>query len=100
MFLGTPHAGADAAKLLSSLLAIIQVAKEVNRDIVNVLQPTSEVLAALQQEFHRLLKRRAKEMKRTPKLFCFYEEVPVMGFGIVRKLPVRLPPKSANKWCQ
>ncbi len=96
MFLGTPHAGADVASLASILLNFMSVAKEVNKNIANVLQPTSEVLAALQQEFHRLLKRRANEMKQPVKLFCFFEEKPVVGIGMVRKLTVNPTLKSAN----
>lgn len=85
MFMGTPHAGADTAKLASILGNLVGLVKQVNSDIVGVLKPDSEVLAGLQQEFHRLLKQRAKNSKPEIKLFCFYEELPVTGIGTVSR---------------
>jgi len=81
--MGTPHSGSDAAALASNLSLLAKIVKCANRDIVDRLKPASEFLAGLQQDFHRLLRRRAQEALPCPKLFCFYEELPVIGVGMV-----------------
>lgn len=47
-----------------------------------MLVQISQVLAGLQQEFHRLLKQREQDRKPQLKIFCFYEELPVAGIGM------------------
>lgn len=84
-FMGTPHAGsslADWAKILTGLSSVL---RRTNKEIVNVLTPGSEVLANLQQEFHTMLNARRLKSQTTPlKIFCFFEELPVLGTGEVR----------------
>ncbi|CAN9319219.1 unnamed protein product [Alternaria alternata] len=73
--------GADKARWLNTLMKVNNVLNKSNRDIVALLEPSSEMLANLQREFHTMLeKRREKEGKRV-KLYCFYEELPVRGIG-------------------
>jgi protein SERAC1 len=87
IFMGTPHAGADLATWASVLTKLAKVAKHANQDIVEVLKPGSQVLAGLQQEFHRLLDRRKQDRKPPLKIFCIYEELPVTGIGMVSRDP-------------
>jgi protein SERAC1 len=83
IFMGTPHAGADLAKWASVLANLAKVAKATNQDIVEVLKPGSQVLAGLEQEFHRILEKRRQDGKPQLKIFCIYEELPVNGIGMV-----------------
>src|SRR5579871_4943003 len=83
IFMGTPHAGADITKWTPILMNLAKLVKNVNEDIMEVLKPGSQVLAGLQQEFHRLLARRAADNKSEFKIFCIYEEKPVVGIGMV-----------------
>jgi protein SERAC1 len=87
IFMGTPHAGADLAAWASILTNLTKIAKHANQDIVEVLKPGSQILAGLQQEFHRLLERRKQDGKPQLKIFCIYEELPVTGIGMVSHDP-------------
>lgn len=49
--------------------------------IAFVLKPGSEMLANLQQEFHTMLDDRSRNHMKTMNIFCFYEELPVVGVG-------------------
>lgn len=57
VFMETPHAGSPKADALSNLV------RKTNRSIVAVLEPGSEMLEILQQEFHTMLEDRGKEGK-------------------------------------
>lgn len=82
--MGTPHAGSDLANWAKILTGLSSVLKRTNKEIVNVLRPGSEVLANLQQEFHTMLQaRQLKSQTTPPKIFCFFEELPVSGTGEV-----------------
>jgi protein SERAC1 len=81
--MGTPHAGADLATWASILTNIAKIARHANKDILEVLKPGSQVLAGLQQEFHRLLEQRKQDGKPQLNIFCFFEELPVVGIGMV-----------------
>lgn len=81
--MGTPHSGADIANMASTLARLIRLVRPTNREILNVLTPSSEVMANLQQEFHRMIERRTRDGKRDIQLFCFFEELPMKGVGIV-----------------
>lgn len=83
IFMGTPHAGADLAVWASLLTNVAKIGKNANRDILDVLNPGSQVLAGLQQEFHILLERRRKDGKRELKIYCIFEELLVTGVGMV-----------------
>jgi len=88
-FLGTPHHGSQKAEWTKTLRNISNIFRETNQDLLRVLEPGSEMLAALQQEFHVMLNARQKAGKNPPEIFCFYEEVKVLGVGWI------VPPESA-----
>jgi hypothetical protein len=82
VFLGTPHAGSDLAKWGKVLTGISSIFMKTNQDILRVLNPGSEMLAAVQQDFHTMLDSRRKIGEKMM-IFCFYEEYGVNGIGEV-----------------
>jgi hypothetical protein len=54
-----------------------------NRRIVQVLQSSSEVLVNMQQDFHTMLDDMRRNEGRNIEIFCFYEELAVLGVGKV-----------------
>jgi hypothetical protein len=54
-FLGTPHLGSNLASWGSSISKLSNLLRKTNSEIVGVLKPGSEMLAAVQQEFHTML---------------------------------------------
>lgn len=82
-FMGTPHVGSTKAEWATPLTRLSNVLRKTNSEIVQVLKPGSEMLANLQQEFHTMLDDRTKNHKKTMEIFCFYEELPVVGVGEV-----------------
>jgi hypothetical protein len=81
-FLGTPHHGSDYAAWVNFATQVTSLMKKSNREIVAVLQPESEVLAAIQKGFHAVLSRRINAGDGLS-VTCFYEELPVTGVGDV-----------------
>lgn len=82
-FMGTPHIGSAKANWATPLTRLSNVLRKTNSEIVWVLEPGSEMLANLQQEFHTMLDDRSKNQKKTMEIFCFHEELPVVGVGKV-----------------
>lgn len=80
-FMGTPHAGSPKADLASPLTALSNLVRKTNKSIVAVLEPGSEMLANLQQEFHTMLEDRRRNEGKWMDIFCFYEEIPYPGIG-------------------
>lgn len=83
IFMGTPHMGADLAKWGKLLANLGEVLIRTNREIVAVLEPTSEMLAKIQEDFHGLLKQRSVHEDKRMKLYCFYEELEIRVIGKV-----------------
>lgn len=81
--MGTPHVGSDLAKWAHIFVNLSSILRKTNKEIIRVLEPGSEMLAALQQEFHTMLDARQKSEKKVIKIFCFYEELAVSGVGEV-----------------
>lgn len=82
-FMGTPHMGstkAEGARILSQLSSVL---RQTNKNILAVLEPGSEVLANVQQEFHTMLEDRSRNQGSRIEIHCFYEEVPMLGIGEV-----------------
>lgn len=79
--MGTPHVGSNLARWTKVLTGISNIVRKSNTEIIGVLKPGSEMLANLQQEFHTMLEKRSKDGKPQIKIFCFYEEIPVVGVG-------------------
>ena len=92
IFMGTPHHGSDKAKWGSLLTRLSSILRQTNRPLVGVLDPGSEMLASLQQQFYILLDDQAKNYKKSFNIFCFFEELAVVGVGKVDYVsPVLLP---------
>ncbi|RMJ25211.1 hypothetical protein PHISP_03917 [Aspergillus sp. HF37] len=83
IFLGTPHRGAGLAKWAEVVSRSIGVIKQTNSDIVDVLKRDSEVLARIQDGFHTMVKARSVVDLPPIEVTCFYEELPVVGVGLV-----------------
>lgn len=86
-FIGTPHVGSTKAGWASILTQLTNVLRQTNRNILSTLEPGSEVLANLQQEFHTMLDDRSRNRGSRMEIHCFYEEVAVVGVGNVRLEP-------------
>ncbi len=82
-FLGTPHCGSDLARWAKMFGNFTAIFKSTNTNLPSVLQPNSEVLARIQQEFHTMLRARRDAGKGEVNITCFYEELPVRGVGEV-----------------
>lgn len=83
LFLGTPHTGAGLAKWAELMAKSIGFIKQSNSQIIEVLESDSEVLARIQTEFHTMLRARAKHGDQPIDITCFFEELPLLGVGIV-----------------
>ncbi|TVY82815.1 Protein SERAC1 [Lachnellula suecica] len=79
IFMGTPLAGADLAKWVSMFAKALQLVCQTNPAIVEALQPDSEVLNAVQQQFQQLLRKRGVNIL----IHCFFEEKAVRGVGVI-----------------
>ncbi|KGO77204.1 hypothetical protein PITC_023280 [Penicillium italicum] len=84
-----------AAKALP--LARLANALRKNREIVKVLTPGSEMLAALQQEFHTMLEDWRRNHGKTIEMFCFYEELEVNGVGKIVSDQSAILPSCQNR---
>ena len=81
-FFGTPMLGADLAAWASIGTALSSVLKQTNRDIVGVLKPDSSMAANIRLNITNLVARRAYTGNPI-KIACFYECLPVPGYGRV-----------------
>ncbi|KAF1811247.1 hypothetical protein P152DRAFT_474853 [Eremomyces bilateralis CBS 781.70] len=80
-FMGTPHLGSNLANWGHPISKLSNLLRKTNSEIVGVLQPGSEMLAAVQQEFHTMLDDRSRNDSKYINIFCFYEEVGYPGLG-------------------
>jgi len=55
MFMGTPHTGADVAKLASTIANIARTLNTINMNNLNLLQPGSEPLIEVSRNFGHLV---------------------------------------------
>ncbi|PVI04977.1 putative SesB-related regulatory protein [Periconia macrospinosa] len=79
-FLGTPNFGSNLASWANYGTHLLNMVKRTNKDIVNVLEPDSEVLAIIQKRFHELLFMRQSQ---PIKISCFHEELPQGALGVI-----------------
>ena len=86
VFMGTPHCGSSLAQWASLCGNFTNLLRRTNKNILAILEPDSEVLASIQEEFHTMLRARTDQGKPAIKLMCFVEELPVVGVGMVRNL--------------
>ena len=83
VFLGVPHCGSDLEAWATIGRRMVGIVLQTNRDIVDVLNPDSEMLHVVENNFHSILRQR----KNDPiELVCFYEELPVRGIGEVMNI--------------
>jgi hypothetical protein len=85
VFLGTPHHGSGLAQWAERLAKTIGLLKQTNDQILEVLEKDSEILARVQDGFHTMVRSRNLERLQPIEITCFYEELPLVGVGIVSK---------------
>ena len=80
VFLGVPHCGSDLEAWATIGRRMVGMLKRTNSDILDVLNPDSEMLHLVENNFHTILRQR----KNNPiEITGFYEELPVKGIGEV-----------------
>jgi len=87
-FMGTPHCGSTYADWATPLTRLSKALRQTNSQIVQALKPGSEMLANLEHEFHTMLDDQIRNQKQTMEIFCFYEELPVIGIGKVGTMEI------------
>jgi len=83
-FMGTPHLGSNKAAWLRPLTNLSSLLRSTNKRIVAALEPGSEVLVSLQQDFHVMIESRKKNKHKWMNMYCFYEEKDYPGIGKVK----------------
>ncbi|KAL6409280.1 hypothetical protein AUP68_05652 [Ilyonectria robusta] len=83
IFLGTPHHGSGLATWAERMSLSINVIKQTNSKIVEVLRRDSEVLARIQESFHTMVLARNKTKGYAIEITCFYEQLPLPRIGFV-----------------
>jgi pimeloyl-ACP methyl ester carboxylesterase len=86
IFMGTPHAGSDLAKLGHRLAGALNIVRKTNSAILAPLQVDSDELIAVQQQFQQM----ASDNRDSLEIFCFFEEKAVVGVGVI------VPERSAT----
>lgn len=81
-FMGTPHLGADLARWAAFGSQLMNVFKCSNTGLLDVLQSGSEMLAQVQENFHKILRIRERN-GRPIQITCFYEQLPLQVTGEV-----------------
>ena len=81
VFLGVPHCGSDLEAWATVGRKMVNMLERTNKDILDVLNPDSEMLHLVENNFHANLRQR----KENPiEITGFYEELAVRGLGEVR----------------
>ncbi|KAL5613956.1 hypothetical protein FOVSG1_003019 [Fusarium oxysporum f. sp. vasinfectum] len=94
-FLGTPHRGSWAADWAKIPAWVLGQVKSTNRNILDVLQINNQYLEFIQTSFLSMI-RELRETGRPLHITCFFEELPLPGFGaIVNKESASLEGYSA-----
>jgi hypothetical protein len=63
----------------------IGLVKQTNSQIVTVLKSDSEVLARIQDSFHTMIRARDQDGFPPIQITCFFEELPLLGVGVVSR---------------
>ena len=83
VFPGTPHRGSPQAGLgILAANVCRAVFQGANKGILRSLEHDSEVLERIREAFERMM------VREKVKAYSFVEEIPTMGVGIVRVLPI------------
>ncbi|KAL2046066.1 hypothetical protein N7G274_001513 [Stereocaulon virgatum] len=89
VFLGVPHCGSDFEAWATFGRRMVSIFAPANKDIVNVLNPDSEMLHMIENNFHTIVRQRRDD---PIELTCFYEELAVKGIGeIVPQRSAKIP---------
>ena len=83
IFMGTPHCGSRLADWAKVFTSVAKLVRSVNKSIIAVLRPESEVLARIQQEFHTMIRARNEAGKQRLRITCFFEDLDTPGIGPV-----------------
>jgi hypothetical protein len=83
IFLGTPHHGSGLARWAEYMAKTIGLIKQTNPEILAVLRSDSEMLERVQGGFHTMIRSRAQAGLPPIEITCFYEELPLVGVGVV-----------------
>jgi hypothetical protein len=59
------------------------VLKQTNPEIISILRSDSEVLERIQGSFHSMIRSRSQNDLQPIEITCFYEELPLLGIGVV-----------------
>ncbi|KAL2851263.1 ankyrin repeat-containing domain protein [Aspergillus pseudodeflectus] len=89
-FIGTPHHGSDLASWAKLATRLAGVVRRANADIVDVLQPGSQMLARIQNQFHN------SQRIAPVAITCFYEDLPYQTIGVVVPHQSAILPGYAN----
>lgn len=82
LFMGTPHFGSNKARWGGYCTAVVSLTSSPNKNIIEVLERDSEMLATIQHKFHEIL--RLRQAKSRPiNITCFYEELASPNIGMV-----------------
>lgn len=77
--------GSSKAAWGQILQKLANLAKPKSPNLLRALEPSSEILVSLQQDFHKMLARRDSQGERL-QMFCFNEEVPYSRVGKVLRM--------------
>lgn len=81
-FLGTLYLGADLARWAAFGSQIMSFFKCSNTAVLDILQPGSELLAQIQENFQKMLRLRERN-GRPIHIACFHEQLPLRVTGDV-----------------
>ncbi|KAF5982742.1 gpi inositol-deacylase pgap1-like [Fusarium bulbicola] len=82
LFIGTPHFGSNKARWGGYCTAMVSLMSSPNKNIIEVLERDSEMLATIQHKFHEIL--RLRQAKNRPiSITCFYEELASPSIGMI-----------------
>jgi hypothetical protein len=79
--MGTPHSGAGLASWAGAMVKSLGFVKQVNTELLKILEQDSEVLARIQEGFYTMIRARAKQGKEEISITCFFEELPLPIIG-------------------
>jgi len=83
IFLGTPHRGSDLTPFAASVANILKAGgKRVNKEILQLLNRNSEVLADVEETYAVWLRRNSSRFDLT----CFFEELELPAVGMVNSI--------------
>ncbi len=83
IFLGTPHCGSDLTPFAASVANILKAGgKRVNKEILQLLNRNSKVLADIEETYAVWLQRNSSRFDLT----CFFEELELPAVGMVNSI--------------